>query len=310
MPLEKFEFRISLQKLLIGLILTIVPLSILGLYIAHRSDRALQQSVGTHFKTIAEATGAEISQFIHDRVVDVGIMAVVPAVLDVISASNRSYQGGNDAAINAKIDKIDKSWNTPAVDALVKGILASPASRVLRRHREIDPRFLRITVTDAKGVTVAATHKTLDYLQSDEEYWQNIYAQGRGAISLTDILYDEVTKSNYIGIGVPVLEEGTNQFIGTVDALIDVTSLFPILNREQVGPTARTLLVKDDGTIISSRGITLSMKLKSDEYAAVRDTMGTLQGRETNYVVAEMKSGRKLIGFADTGLRQDYRNLG
>jgi membrane protease subunit (stomatin/prohibitin family) len=43
------------------------------------------------------------------------------------------------------------------------------------------------TVTDQKGAVVAATHKTLDYFQADEDFWQAAYAQGRGAINLTDI---------------------------------------------------------------------------------------------------------------------------
>ena len=49
---------------------------------------------------------------------------------------------------------------------------------MLRRQRDFDRRFLRITVTDAKGATVAATHKTLDYYQADEEFWQNISVPG------------------------------------------------------------------------------------------------------------------------------------
>ncbi len=181
----------------------------------------------------------------------------------------------------------------------------------MRRHLDLDRRILRITATDGKGAVVAATHKTLDYYQADEEYWQNIYAQGRGAISLTDILYDDVTKSNYIGVGVPVVEEASSQFIGTVDALVDVSTIFPLVNRIQFGPTARTMLVKDDGTVISAPNIELSMKLKSEEYEAVRDALGSLQGRQTGYLAAGMRSGtRLLIGFADTGLKQDYRNLG
>ena len=123
-------------------------------------------------------------------------------------------------------------------------MLSSRASRMLRRFHDRDPRILRITVTDAKGVTVAASHKTLDYYQADEEYWQNIYAQGRGALSLTDILYDDAAKSNYIGIGLPIMDDSSNRFIGTLDALVDVTTLFPVINRIRLGPTARTMLVK------------------------------------------------------------------
>jgi len=38
-------------------------------------------------------------------------------------------------------------------------------------------------------------------------------------VNLTDLLYDDLTKSHYIGVGVPILEEGTNRFLGAVDAL-------------------------------------------------------------------------------------------
>ena len=56
--------------------------------------------------------------------------------------------------------------------------------------------------------------------------------------------------------------------------------------------------------------MTYSMKMASNAYAAVKDAMQTLEGRQTGYVVAGVSGGgRKLIGFADTGLKEDYRNL-
>jgi hypothetical protein len=166
-------------------------------------------------------------------------------------------------------------------------------------------------VTDAKGAVVAASHKTIDYYQADEDYWKNIYAQGRGAISLTDILYDEATKANYIGVGVPVVEQTSNRFIGTVDALVDVTTLFPIVRRASLGSTGRTMLIKDDGTVISAPKADLAMKLKAPEFLAVKDALGTLRGRETGYVIAGVPGGNDaVIGFADTGLKRDFQNLG
>ena len=207
--------------------------------------------------------------------------------------------------------KSEESWNTPAAAPFVQSILSTRASRVLRRHRELDQRFLRVLVTDEKGAVVAATHKPVNYYQAEQDYWQAIYAQGRGAVNVTDILYDEVTKSNYIGIGAPVLEEGSNRFIGAVDALVDLSSLFPVVNRSQVARGERTMLVKDDGTVITAPQATLSMNLKSDEFAAIQDALGSLRGRQTGYLTAGLRSGgRDLIGFADTGLKQDYQNLG
>jgi len=311
MPAERYEVRIPLRRLLIALLLTVVPISIAGLFTISQSEKALEKTIGTHFQTIAESTASEISQFIHDRVIDVGVMATAPAVEEAISAASRAWSGMSDAAVAERIQGIEKGWNTPAAEPLVKQILGSPAARRLRRHQSVDPRFLRITVTDARGAVVAATHKTLDYFQADEDFWQALYAKGRGSVNVTDILFDEVTKSHYIGIGVPVLEEGSNRFIGTVDALVDLSTLFPFVNRVKLGPTARAALVKEDGTIIAAPEVNLSMNLKSEIYAAMQDALRTSEGRQTGYVLATVSGGAsKLIGFADTGLKGDYANLG
>jgi hypothetical protein len=109
---------------------------------------------------------------------------------------------------------------------------------------------------------------------------------------------------------VPVVEEGTSRLIGTLDALVDVSSLFPVIQRLQLGGTGRTLLVKDDGTVISGPQSNLAMRLKADEFLAVRDALGSLQGRQTGYVVAEIPNrGGTVIGFSDTGLKADYEKL-
>jgi hypothetical protein len=54
MPFDTLEIRISLQKLLIGLILVIVPLSVVGLYLTSEADTSLEQTIGAHFRSIAQ----------------------------------------------------------------------------------------------------------------------------------------------------------------------------------------------------------------------------------------------------------------
>ncbi|MCW5982312.1 MAG: cache domain-containing protein [Bryobacteraceae bacterium] len=311
MPADSFELRISFRRLLIGLLVTVVPICLVALYALTKSDRELQRTIGSHFKVVAESTAREISQFIHDRVVQVGTLAAAPTITDVVTSANRSYQGQSQEAIAARIRKIEEGWNTPAAVPLVTQILSTPAAVHMRRFIELDPRFLRITVTDEQGATIAATHKTLDYFQADEDFWQNIYANGRGGINVTDILYDEVSKASYIGIGVPVTELGTNRFIGTLDALVDVSSLFSVVNQAHPPLNLRTTLVKEDGTVISAPEANLAMNLKSQEFIAVQDALTTIQGRQTGNLVTEVpNSGRRVIAYADTGLRDDYRNLG
>ncbi len=311
MASERFELRIPLKKLLIGLAVTVVPISIAGLFALSQSRASLQRMIGGYFQGTAEHAAAEISEFIHDRVTSVAALTFDPVLQDAAKAANRTYQGLDEKAVEAKLGQTEKSWNTPASAALVERILSSPASRLLRRYRDLDRRFLRITVTDEKGAVIAATHKTLDFEQADEEFWQAIYAQGRGAVSLTDILYDDVTKSHYIGVGVPILEEGSNRFIGAVDALLEVSSVFPVVNRVQLGTGSRALLVKEDGTVISGPQVNLAMKLKSEEHAAVWDAFASSGPRTVGYLISDLKSGpATLIAYADTGLKKDYGSLG
>lgn len=312
MPKDSFEFRIGFRKLLIGFLVTLVPVNLVALYAVSESARRLEVTLGNHFKTIAQSTAAHITNFIHDRATQVAIMASDSPVIDAVVAANRAYEGMPEEAVARRIEQTEAIWPTPKANSLVERIVSSPVAANLRHYVDLDPRFLRITVTDSRGATVAATHKTIDYYQADEPYWQAIYAEGRGAVNITDIEYDVVTKANYVGIGVPVLEPRTNRFLGTLDALVEVSSMYPIVAAADLGATGRALLVKEDGTVIRSPDASLSMNLKSQEYSAVIDALSSIQGRQTGYLVADFgaSGGETIIGFADTGLKDDFTNLG
>jgi len=127
---------------------------------------------------------------------------------------------------------------------------------------------------------------------------------------VADLRYDEENRLYYISIAYPILQEGTGRFIGAVTALVDVSPLFAQLNRQQIGRTGRLFLVRDDGTVIQAPGVTPSMRMHSEEYSAIRDSLGTLRGRETGYLFTTFSKGEKyLVGFADTGLKDAFPNL-
>ena len=309
MSSNSLEMRVSLQNLLIALVVVLVPLNFLGLYLSSGSNTSLEQVMGAHFRTIAQADATTAVQFVNDRVIDVGAIAMEPAVVDAVVRANQAYERKGAEAIAANIADIGKKWDTPAGDAVVGTMLSSPVSRLLQSRREIDPRFLKIIVADENGVPIAATDKPLHYAPVDNVYWQAVSAQGRGGIYVSEVLYDEEGRTDYFRIGFPIYGKESRRFIGAASALIDVSSLFSRLNQAQVARSARTIVVGEDGTVISAPNVTPSMKLKSEEYAAVRDALGSLQGRQAGYVIAPMRGGSRIMGFADTGLRQMYPNL-
>ena len=304
-----YDIQISLQKLLIGLIVVIVPLSIVGLYLTANADSSLQQTVGIHFRTIAQYDAAAASQFIRDRIVDVSTIATEPNIVDAVKAANRQYGGISEETIAARIQKIEGQWDTPIADPVVKEVMSSRTSRWLQQQHELNPRLLKIVVADENGAAVAATAKPIHYLEADQQRWQAVYAGGKGAVNVTDVSYDANTESDYVEIAVPVLEEDSGRFVGAVSALIDMSGLFSAFNQQQLGRTGRILLVKSSGIIVNAPNVTSDLRLKSEEFTAVHDLLGTMEGRQAGYVRTAMSSGERIVGFADTGLKRSLPDL-
>jgi hypothetical protein len=310
MPADRYELRFPLRRLLTGLLLTVIPICAIGLIVVSRAGQALDRQWGRYFRTIAEFTASEIGTFFHERILAAGTLAADPLIVETVKQANARYAGLSEAAVTDRINQIERDWNQPKGDAAVRAVLGNPASRLMVKWRNRDRRFLRLTLTDKYGAVVAATHKTLDYYQADEDFWQAIYAQGRGAVHITDVLYDDVTKSYYVGLGVPVMEEESNTFIGALDALIEVSSLFPLLHRLDLGPTSRMILVKSDGTVIHAPNVNLAMNVKSAEFFAAQESMASGPSRWPGYVIAPLPGGEPvIIGYGSPGLEESFPNL-
>jgi hypothetical protein len=306
MPLE---IRFSLVKVLIVLIVVLVPLNFIGLYLTTQCYNVVQQNTGTLFRNIAENDAIAIYRFLNDRVTSIAEIASQQVVIGAVQNSNQNWSRMRPEARASLITETESNWNTQPADAIASGILSSPASANLRQHRELDIRFLKLLVMDANGIPVAATDKPVHYAPVDEAFWQGVLADGKGALYVTDIQYDRTNKTAYLDVGIPIFDENSKRFIGAVRAFMDVSPLFTMLHRDRAGRTLATVLVREDGTVLSAPNVDASLHMKSPEYNAVRDALGTLQGRQAGYLLATLPGGNRLVGFADAGLSPTYPNL-
>jgi hypothetical protein len=309
MALERFEVRVSIQKVLLGLVLVIVPLSIVGLILTTRSDVALDASIGGHLKMMAQMYSNNLSHEVSDRVAAVKLIAADPGVVEAVVTANRAYQNQNEAAISDKLDKAEKTWETPQATPAVKSLLTSKQSETLRHYHEMDQQMLRITVTDERGVPVAATAKPSRYTLTGFGPWQSVYNGGKGSVTISNILYDEPTKAYFVDIGVPVTEPGTSQLAGIALASVNISPLLASFQQDTIGNGWKAYLVHSDGTVVSGPRTDVFARARSDEFAALHDSLGTLEGRQTGYVTTDLQTGRHIVGFSDTGLAKTYKNL-
>ncbi len=278
MSMDRMEVR-TLTKLLLALIVTIVPLSILGLVLTQHSDKALDNAVGSNFKSMAQLYSSQVTSFLRERLTDVGLLAGNPAVV---------------AAASAK----------PGA----KGDVDTNASAVLRQIKSLDPRFLSLIVTDANGNVVASSQKPAQASYVQDPQWQSVYNNGQGATKVSNIIEDELTKADFVNLGIPILDAG-GQTVGVLSALINIDDVLTPFRQGQLAGGAKVTLVNDDGNIVSAPNADVFARLKSPEFDYVHDALGANHGALSGWVMANTGRGDSIVGFSGTGLKQHFPNM-
>ncbi len=279
--MDRLEVRVSITKLLLGLIIVIVPLSIIGLILTQRGDKSLDNSVGNNFKTVALLYSTEISQSMRSRIASVDALAKEPAIVSAVTGKNAG-----------------------------KEMLNSPASQLLRERKAIDQQFLSIVVTNQNGDVVAASQQPPKVSYAQDALWQSVYNNGQGSGKVSEILDDEFTKSYYVNVGVPVTEPTSGATVGVVSGAVNVSDVLSKFRDAQIGNGARAELVSDDGTIVSGPNADVFARARSQNFDAVHDTAGSVEGGRNGWVMSHLQSGPYIVGYAGTGLKQHFPTLG
>ena len=68
--------------------------------------------------------------------------------------------------------------------------------------------FKESFVMDDRGALVCMTQRTSDYWQGDEAKWQRSFNEGRGALYVGEIAWDESADSMLVQISVPIMSDG------------------------------------------------------------------------------------------------------
>lgn len=149
-------------------------------------------------------------------------LAAHPVVVAAVRTENREHQDMKEGDI---LD-LDRRWRAgDGSDELAKSVLANECARNLMDFQDEHDGFPEIFVTDVKGLVVAATNRTSDYLQADEAWWETAYNEGRGKSYYGAIDYDDSACSESISLYVPVIDPDSAKVIGVLKAVCDITAI-------------------------------------------------------------------------------------
>jgi len=231
------------SKLLSGITaLTIVSVAILATINYYNNQKNLTASAGTALKSVADSQATAIGNTLYQEVHSLQSFGLSKILQDKAEQINTSYEP-NQAANLEQIQFLDKQWRAADAarndnDPLVSGVLNNEVSSELREFRDTFPENAEVFVTDKFGANIAATNRTSDYYQADEEWWQVAYNNGQGAIYIGQPEFDQSSNTFGLNIAIPLYAHGTREVIGVLRTTINISSVIDILSAPLLGGTA------------------------------------------------------------------------
>jgi hypothetical protein len=108
-----------------------------------------------------------------------------------------------------KIRQIDATWTAGGeLEGLDRELLENACAKALDSFMTATTGFKEGFVMDDLGALVCMTQRTSDYWQGDEAKWQRSFDEGRGAIYVGALAWDESANSMLVQISVPIMSDG------------------------------------------------------------------------------------------------------
>ena len=244
---RKITFLLASSTLFIALI----GIS-LGYYLG---KNILIETIGKEHKQIASILGLYITETLKGEIEDAETYATRPLWISAVKESNLKYADINKKDIVPLLLDMDKKWIPAGNDSpLLKEYLGNIISMSMQDIVRIRKTVSEIFITDKFGGLVAASDKTSDFYQADEEWWQEAYDKGKGKTYVGDVGFDESSKSWSVPIAVPMKDEA-GEVIGICKVVVELERLVSGLRHFTIGNTGHAVLVDKNGSILVHYGL-------------------------------------------------------
>ncbi len=234
--------------------MTVLVMVIFGGIANYITRRQTLADVGALQQRSADSQGRALGDFLFSETNSLAILA--NQFSSVVTIANIQYSGG-PTAIQAQIDLLDKEWQAADeaeddTSLLVSSRLKNGTAVELREYRNTLQENVEVFLTDKYGGIIASTNRTSDYYQADEEWWQSAYNNGRGAIFISTIEYDDSAKTFASDIAVPVYAQNSRQVIGVLRTTVSVQAVLALLeSTAQISQTEHVDLFLPNGQILA-----------------------------------------------------------
>jgi len=164
------------------------------------------------------------------------------------SSSARTFDERNAASLDEQWKAWQKGGSGGAAESEFRRLTATEAAALLESFRARYPAHVEVFLTDKYGRNAAQIEPTSDYLQSDEAWWQHAYNEGKGALAIEPVEFDDSTGVWSVNIAVPVFDG--DELVGVLRTTLDVTAVFSRLAEAHFGETGELVLLDREGNVL------------------------------------------------------------
>jgi signal transduction histidine kinase/CheY-like chemotaxis protein/HAMP domain-containing protein len=244
--------KLVASLIIAGVIPLVIAISIT--YFVGISQR--KEVIGGSFQQISEKARENIMLRLGASIRAIRDLSVLPLTIDFLESASVRSERLTKEEIAQQIADLESQWATLDVtDTPLRKIMESPLAETFKSFNSIEDSFGEIFATDVSGRLVAATNKTTDYWQADEDWWRRAYDDGNGRLHISRVGFDESSGIYSTDICVPVkaTRDGEEKVVGIIKGVLDISYVFKIVSDIEVGEGGRAILASDNGTVIVSK---------------------------------------------------------
>jgi GAF domain-containing protein/HAMP domain-containing protein len=266
---QSFAFRTKLIILFVAV--SVAAVGAVSVFANNLTQTEVTQQVGRSQVIRAESLAFETGKELESQIES--LQSVASQFGEIAAQANSTYGGTNDDIVN-QILVLDQRWRTASDrNLLIVGVLNNETAKKLHDFQATSPSQVEIFLTDKYGANIAATERTTDYYQADEDWWKLSYSLGRGKVYIGQPEFDESSQTYSVIMAVPVFYQGKET--GILRSTLDVTAILENLRQTNLGRSEEVDLRILGDTLLDGTAI------DAGELAGLGSVMGTYG--EINY---------------------------
>ncbi|MDO8665737.1 MAG: cache domain-containing protein, partial [Gemmatimonadales bacterium] len=271
----------SLQSYLLtfGIVAALIVVAVVAALSWRVVKGYLQSDADRRLADIAQRTSSLIAQYLRERRSELELLASTPTVTLAAEAA--------EAAANQRGLPLQTTGQLEAAFAGSRTLDIDPGAQTFLQSVENRSDFAELFFTESHGFNAVTTHRTSDFVQSDEEWWQRAF---RGESYQSEPTYDASARVVSVEMAAPVAARNGRR-VGVIKGVFDLSRLARLVVTSDAS-TGATIAVVDQGArlVVGGDSTQLLKPLADASDITMADTLTfvtlTAAGAEPERVVA------------------------